>query len=326
MFVSLDYVERIPLPMEWEYEDTNVYHLDGGDEQWLIDAGEIHENNFTTLTESIRDRGLKWSDVTGVLVTHLHPDHVGLVFKMLEENPDLELRIPSGPSMERRTPERTREWLRRVGMPEELHDAVVEEITNHKYVGFMEDVKNQGQLLEPGTSLRLGNRRCEVLPARGHTPNQVVYYVPEDRLLFSGDHVLLNETPNVSVFPEYLDGNPLRDFHDGLEGLLERDISRIYPGHGPPFSNGKQRVRELLEHHEGRLEQCRRALGESPQSPFEVAQQIPWSNKSFDDLEQVHQFLALGESFSHLEYLAQRGEIESSNRDGADCFYREPEE
>jgi len=307
--------------MEWEYEKTNVYHLDGGDEHWLVDAGEIYENNFEELTEALRDLGLGWSDITGVLLTHLHPDHAGLVFEILGENPDLQLRIPAGPSMEERTPERTREWLRRVGMPEGLHETVVKEITNHKYVGFMEDVKNRGETMDPGSSLKLGERSCEILPARGHTPNQVVYYVPEDELLFSGDHVLLNETPNVSVFPEYLGGNPLKDFHDGLERLLERNITRIYPGHGPPFSNAKQRIRELLEHHEGRLGHCRRVLGKEPLSSFEVARQIPWSNQSFDDLEQVHQFLALGESFSHLEYLAQREEVESTKENGTDCYY-----
>jgi glyoxylase-like metal-dependent hydrolase (beta-lactamase superfamily II) len=322
MTVTVDYVNRFPLAMEWEYEQTNVYHLDGGDEHWLIDTGEIHEDNFEVLTEYLRGEGLTWSELTGVLVTHLHPDHVGLIFEMLEENPDLDFRIPTGASMGKRTPERTKEWLRRVGMPEAFHEAVLEEITNHKYVDFMRDVKDRGRFLEPGTTLRLGSRLCEVLPARGHTPNQVVYYLPEDGLLFSGDHVLLNETPNVSVFPEYLDGNPLRDFHEGLEGLLDLDISVVYPGHGPPFQNGKERVRELLEHHEGRLDQCRRIVEETPQSPFEVADQIPWSSGSFEDLKQVHQFLALGETFSHLEYLRQQGKLEKSDEDGTNRYYQ----
>jgi glyoxylase-like metal-dependent hydrolase (beta-lactamase superfamily II) len=315
-----DYVEQFPLPMEWEYEDTNVYLIRSDSGNWLIDAGEIYEDNFEYLTEELADLGLGWADIEGVCVTHLHPDHAGLVFKMLDVNPDLELLIPPGPSFEKRTETRVHEWLTRIGMPRELHEFIVDEITDHKYVGFMKDVKETGTFVEPGTSLQLGDYECEVIEAHGHTPNQVVYYLPDDGLLFSGDHVLLNETPNVSLFPEYMDGNPLGDFHDGLETLLDRELSVVYPGHGRPFSNGQSRVRELLDHHAERLEHCRRAVQDEPLSAFEVAEQIPWTNKTFEDLDEIHQFLALGESMSHLIYLAERGEVTRERQEGVDYF------
>lgn len=318
--MSADYVHRIPLEMEWEYDDANVYLIQSDTENWLIDAGEIHENNFEVLTGKLRDQGLGWSDVEGVCVTHLHPDHAGLCFDMLEENPDLTVLIPPGPGMDNRTRERTHRWLNRIGMPEELHEFIVDEITEHKYVGFMKELKETAEFLEPGTNITLGPHRCEIIEAHGHTPNQVVFYLPDDELLFSGDHVLLNETPNVSLFPEYLDGNPLGDFHDALDGLLQRDISTVYPGHGQPFQNGRDRIQELLDHHTERLDHCRRAVEGDRLTAFEVAGRIPWSNKTFDDLNQIHQFLALGESMSHLIYLTETGKLNRESDGGIDYF------
>lgn len=317
---NVDYVERIPLKMEWEYDDTNVYLVQSDAGNWLIDAGEIHEDNFETLTDTLREHGLNWQTIDGVCVTHLHPDHAGLCFEMLDRNPDLDVLIPPGPAMEKRTPERTHKWLNRIGMPAELHEFIVDAITTRKYVEFTKELKETAEFLEPGSNLKLGDFHCEVIKAHGHTPNQVVFYLPEDGLLFSGDHVLLNETPNVSLFPEYLGGNPLGDFHEGLEALLDREISTVYPGHGRPFQNGGTRVRELLDHHEDRLNHCLRAVRDGELTAFEVAHQIPWSNKTFEDLDETHQFLALGESMSHLIDLAERNVISRERKDSVDYF------
>lgn len=318
--MDVDYVKRIPLGMEWQYEDANVYLIQSDSANWLIDAGEIYEDNFEVLTEKLRDSGLEWRNIEGVCVTHLHPDHAGLCFKMLEENPDLRVLIPPGPSMEKRTPDRTKKWLTRIGMPEDLHEFILDEITEHKYVDFMGRLKETAEYLEPDTTLELGDHDCEVVKAHGHTPNQVVYHLPEDGLLFAGDHVLLHETPNVSLFPEYLDGNPLGDFHQGLEALLDRRVTMLYPGHGRPFENGLGRVRELLDHHEERLNHCRQAVRSDRLTAFEVAERIPWSNTTFKELDEIHQFLALGESMSHLIYLSEKGEVDRAREEGVDYF------
>lgn len=318
--MSTEFVKRFPLPMEWEYEDPNVYLLRTEDGPWLIDAGEIHETNFEDLTEGLAEEGISWEDVRGVCATHLHPDHVGLAFKILDASPSTRFLIPSGPSYEKRTEERTRRWLYRIGIPESLHDPFVEEILGYPYLEFMADLKETAETIEPGTTLNLGDRTVEVVKAHGHTPNQVVYYLPEDQLLFSGDHVLLHETPNVSLFPESLERNPLRDFHESLRLLLDREISTVYPGHGQPFRNGHDRIRELLDHHGTRMGHIRRTLSGEPKTALEVAEQIPWGNKEFDELSQVHSFLALGESMSHLVKLAREDEVRRERENGVDYF------
>ncbi|MFB6344952.1 MAG: MBL fold metallo-hydrolase [bacterium] len=315
-----DYVDRIPLDMEWQYEDANVYLIRSDSGNWLIDAGEIYNTNFQFLTDELKDRGLSWNKIDGVCVTHLHPDHAGLCFDMLEANPDLQVLIPPGPAMDQRTRDRTQEWLNRVGMPEDFHEYILNDITSHKYVDFMGRLKDTAKFLETGQTLTLGDYQCDVIKAHGHTPNQVVFYLPEDELLFSGDHVLMNETPNVSLFPEYLGGNPLKDFHDSLESLLDLEISMVYPGHGVPFENGLSRIQELLDHHEERLEHCRQAMRKGPVTAFDVVQEIPWGSGDFDELDEIHQFLALGETMSHLIYLTEADNVHRNREDKEDYF------
>lgn len=320
--MTVDYVDRIALPIEWEYEDVNMYLIRSGSENWLIDAGEQHAENFDRLTGELKSRGLGWNDIEGVCLTHLHPDHAGLAFKMLDENDQLQLLVPEGPSFEKRTPERVKKWLCKVGIPESLHEGFVEQITDLPYVDFMGRLKDTGQLLEADGTIQFGELECQVIKAHGHTPNQVVYYLADDGLLFSGDHVLLHETPNVSLFPEYMGGNPLKDFHRGLRTLTDRDLSIIYPGHGKPFSNGQERVKALLEHHNERLDHCRSAMNEEPQTALDVAEQIPWGNKQFENLNEVHSYLALGETMAHLVYLAERDDIRRKNQDEVDYFLK----
>lgn len=307
--MNINYVKQISVSMEFGYESTNIYLLQSANENWLIDAGEKYDDNFDVLTSELSEFGINCQDLDGVLITHLHPDHVGLSFKLLERNPELPIFIPEGPSYEKRTKERIRLWLNRTGIPEEFHQKFVNKLTDFPYIEFMKRLKDQFETVEPGDSIQLGNYECSVIGARGHTPNQVVYYLNQDKVLFSGDHILLEETPNVSLFPEYLGGNPLADFHNSLETLLDRAVDMVFPGHGKPFRNGHQRIKELLNHHDERLNHCLEALTDEPQSALTVAEYIPWSGGGFDELDETHRYLALGETLAHLIELVERNQI-----------------
>jgi glyoxylase-like metal-dependent hydrolase (beta-lactamase superfamily II) len=77
----------------------------------------------------------------------------------------------------------------------------------------------------------------------GHASDHLCYYLVEEKALFTGDVVLGGST---TVIPSG-DGN-LPDYMSSLRRLLQLDITRIYPAHGPVIEDGPGRIREYIEH------------------------------------------------------------------------------
>ncbi|KAI9027956.1 beta-lactamase-like protein [Hyaloraphidium curvatum] len=80
----------------------------------------------------------------------------------------------------------------------------------------------------------------------GHCPDHVAFYLEEEKAIFAGDCVLGHGT---TVFQD------LKEYVDGLKKLLEREVGRIYPGHGPVVENGKAKLEEYIKHRQEREDQ-----------------------------------------------------------------------
>jgi len=89
-------------------------------------------------------------------------------------------------------------------------------------------------VLKDGQTLKLGDRRFEVIHTPGHTSDSICLYCEEDGALFSGDSPLIITSQNST----YQD-----DFIDALKRIAKKDIKVIYPGHGEPIT---RRVKRLL--------------------------------------------------------------------------------
>ncbi|MBZ5605419.1 MAG: MBL fold metallo-hydrolase, partial [Acidobacteriia bacterium] len=77
-------VHTITLPMPWELETVNVHVIDLDDGYLLVDSGIATEECFGALEDSLKKIGITWRDIRMLLLTHLHPDHIGLSWKILE--------------------------------------------------------------------------------------------------------------------------------------------------------------------------------------------------------------------------------------------------
>jgi glyoxylase-like metal-dependent hydrolase (beta-lactamase superfamily II) len=162
------------------------------------------------------------------------------------------------------------------------------------------------RVLKGGESFKVGTFEFEVINTPGHSPGHACLYEKTKKMLFSGDHVLLETTPNVSFHPQ--SGiNPLKDFLDSLECVDKMDVSFVFPGHGPIFSGLHQRISQIVYHHDQRQLYIKAAARDELKTAWEIANIIQWGsnrNQSFSKLGLLHQRLAVMETIAHLQYMA----------------------
>jgi glyoxylase-like metal-dependent hydrolase (beta-lactamase superfamily II) len=172
--------------------------------------------------------------------------------------------------------------------------------------------------LQDGDAISIGGRCWRVIAGMGHSPEHAALYCAELAVVIAGDQVLPKISPNVSVWPQEPDADPLALFLRSLDRFrpLPAD-TLVLPSHHDPFIGLHSRLDQLAAHHHQRLaetlEACRAAS-----TALDVLQRL--FRRPLDD----HQlFFAIGESLAHLHHLERRGDLErDAGGNGATVFRR----
>jgi len=183
-------------------------------------------------------------------------------------------------------------------VPDEARPA---EQNNQRNVWELESARATS--IEDGDSIDLGQAKLEIIHTPGHTKGSVC--IRYGNILFSGDHVLPEISPNIG-------GGDLK--HSGLLNEFLRslrrcqdiapDIQQVMPGHGDPFSNLHERCQVLYDHHEKRLDEVSDILNDQgPQSVYSIATQM------FGEIRDMHVVLGCAEAQAHLEFLVDAGRV-----------------
>jgi glyoxylase-like metal-dependent hydrolase (beta-lactamase superfamily II) len=166
------------------------------------------------------------------------------------------------------------------------------------------DVRLQG-----GEHIKVGDFDFEAIWTPGHAPGHICLYEPNRKVLLSGDHILPTITPNVSRHMQTA-GNPLSDYMQSMEKLEHLDVEILLPAHEFETRDMKGRIAEIRHHHEERLDEMERCVGEGA-SAWEVASRVKWATGMLQDFEPFMQRAAVGETLAHLEYLRELGRLEA---------------
>jgi glyoxylase-like metal-dependent hydrolase (beta-lactamase superfamily II) len=175
-------------------------------------------------------------------------------------------------------------------------------------------------LLREGDEIRIGGYFFRCVETPGHTRGHMCLYEPEAKILLSGDHLLEEITPNISRWSENADA--LGEFLKSLDKIGRYDIKVVLPGHRNVFSHIRQRIEELLGHHQARNQEILSVLKKGRQSAYEVASQVTWDIDLdlWEDFPVPQKWFATGETLSHLQYLERRGEVKREWKEGK-AFY-----
>jgi glyoxylase-like metal-dependent hydrolase (beta-lactamase superfamily II) len=305
---------EIPIP-ESPLRATNSYVVASDDRFLIVDTGMNRKDCAESIRSSLGELQVDLNR-TDFFITHSHSDHVGLVPELKKGASKVYFNRPDAAVL--RDPnhwEKLAAFAAVNGFPET--EAAIQRHPGRKYLyrGPLDF-----DLLREGDEIRFGGYLFRCLETPGHTRGHMCLYEPEAKILFSGDHLLEEITPNISRWSENAD--PLGEFLKSLDKIGHYDIKVVLPGHRNVFSHMRQRIEELLRHHEARNREILSVLKKGVQSAYEVASQVTWDIDLdlWEDFPVPQKWFATGETLSHLQYLERRGEVKREWKEGK-AFY-----
>jgi len=314
---------RMPLPMKLDH--VNCYALDDGDGWTIVDTG-FDGQGSRAIWQSLLDGPLRGKPVRRVLVTHHHPDHIGLA-GWFQTDHGAEL-ITTRTS-----------WLmaRMLTLDEQLVPAS-ETLAYWRGAGMDADIYAKRQTERPfnfsdvvapmplgfrrikeGDSIHIGGRHWDVHIGNGHAPEHATLWSRDGELVIGGDQLLASISPNLGVYATEPDADPVGEWLEACERLraFARDSQLVLPGHKIPFYGLPTRMRQLIDNHHSALDRLLDAL----KTPHVASDCFPILFKR--KIGEAEYGLALVEAVAHLNHLLHLGQISRKRRaDGAWLWHR----
>jgi glyoxylase-like metal-dependent hydrolase (beta-lactamase superfamily II) len=296
---------RMPLPFTLAH--INLWAIEDGERWTLVDSG-LRSPETASAWRQLRDGALGGRGVERIVVTHMHPDHVGMAGWIT-----------------RRTG--CRLWMTRLeyltcrvlvadtgrDAPEDYR-ARFGEFGKHTYA-----LPDSYRRIVDGETIRIGAHDWEVITGSGHSPEHACLHCPALGLLVSGDQVLPRISSNVSVFPTEPDADPLGDWLDSIAKLRARvpDDVLVLPAHNLPFRGLHARLDELAAGHARGLAALRERLVE-PRRVVDVFGAL--FRRPIDSPGLLS--MATGETVAHLNRLLATGEATVTVDEAGVAWYR----
>ncbi|HTK79551.1 MAG TPA: MBL fold metallo-hydrolase [Rhizomicrobium sp.] len=299
---------RMRLPMQLNH--INLWLLEDEDGWTVVDTG-IHDQATADAWKVLFAGSMGGRPIKRVIVTHLHPDHVGLAGWLVRRF-DIELWMT-----------RSDYLLCRNLVADTGQEAPAEGVRFYRAAGFsegaIEDYKtrfgffgrgvyklpNAYRRMQEGDCIEIGDRVWEVVIGRGHAPEHACLWCRDESLFISGDQILPRISSNVSVFPTEPDANPLQDWLDScanLKALLPEDVL-VLPSHNEPFRGSHRRLEDLVDMHENNMEKLL-VLCREPKRAIDVFPALFRSRITSGNFG-----MATGESLAHLNCLIARAAV-----------------
>jgi glyoxylase-like metal-dependent hydrolase (beta-lactamase superfamily II) len=316
------------IPLPWPGSGlgyTLAYLVSGQGGVALIDTGWPTHLAWTALQDGVRQTGHDISEIGHVLVTHAHPDHLGMAGQVREVSggrvgmhpaETATLRSADGAAWRMRLSS----WMRSRGAPKAEATVIVEllagSVERHARLARPDmDIEHGSLPLGAGTSIR-------ALWTPGHTPGHLCFYDERYDVLLTGDHVLPRITPHIGL-PPGAEGNPLGDYLASLRALTRYDPGEVLPAHEYRFADLGSRIEELLRHHRTRLAEIEHLVVSDPGlSTWAVAMGLTWS-RGWDQTRGPARQAAVSETWAHLVHLQARQRVVDQG-DGTDSWLPGP--
>ncbi|MXU66806.1 MBL fold metallo-hydrolase [Oceanomicrobium pacificus] len=299
---------RLPLPMALDH--VNIYALDDGDGWTVIDTG-MSSRRSKAIWQALLVGPLGGKPVRRLVVTHHHPDHVGLAGWFQTELGAELLTSRTAWLMARMlvldeqalpTPEAMR-FYRAAGTPE----AVLAKRSTERPFNFcdMVDPMPQGYTrLAGGDRLSMGGRDWIVRTGNGHAPEHLTFWSADGDLVIAGDQILPGISPNLGVYPSEPEADPVGEWLESCTALKAHatEAHLVLPGHKLPFTGLPARLGQLIDNHHGALERLRSHLA-TPRSAVDC---FPALFRR--EIGEAEFGLALVEAVAHLNHLHRLGQ------------------
>ena len=314
---------RIPVRLpENPLRALNSYLIRDTERSLLVDAGFRHEKCREDIMAGFASLGLDISEID-IYLTHMHADHSGLASSIAGRGRRIYISAAD------------LSWLKDVISVDDNWERF-----NSRYVGASMPesiIKNMAEInpaikmsaapgsheytkLYEGDTLSAGGYAFRCVATPGHTPGHMCLWSEETGVMFTGDHVLFDITPNITSWPSVEDS--LGEYLESLKAVREYPVKTALPGHRNT-GDFHARIDELIEHHRRRLAEIVDIVSGNPGiSTYEIAGKMKWRIRAvnWDEFPGAQKIFAVGECMSHLDYLCLRGKISRKREAGVDRY------
>jgi glyoxylase-like metal-dependent hydrolase (beta-lactamase superfamily II) len=311
----------------------------------LFDAGFGTSDATEAMTAQLAALGRTPADVRRLIVSHFHPDHVGMAGWLKDQNPDLELVMHRADAAIYAGMDRghdfweteMRDWGIRHGFSASDLDQADEKRRDRHGKEPAHDTSKKteeeqwkmrrtepSRLVEDGEEIVFDGWTLVSLWTPGHTPGHLCITIPDERLTFTGDHVLSRITPNVSyqAEDEEVDRNPLAEFLASLQKTADLDTRLALPAHEELIEDLPARCRYIIEHHHERadevIEGIAKVANPAGATALEIAGEVTW-NRPWETFSIWKRRSAIGETLAHLRWVETQGRVRRVQDDSGDA-------
>ena len=315
---------KITVPIPFPLRTVNVYALVGKDGWAMVDTSMGTPDTREALEKGLGQAGLRIEDLRTIVLSHHHPDHVGLSAELHERSGAAVYMHPIDEAAIRviwagKMPERfgrVSQFFSQHGMPPtdfwftQVEPDVMRNIIRvppHEVITLVDD----------GAYLTVADEQYRVIWTPGHSDGHICLFRDRDGVFIAADHVLPRITPNIGLYSEKDRPNPLGDYLESLAKVAPLPASIVLPGHGEPFTDLAGRTTEIMQHHEEREAHILTLLNAGPQHAYAVAEQLfghRWNNSEA-------RRMAVAETLSHLEHLRFGGRVERNRTPEGQLLY-----
>ncbi|MHA2392196.1 MAG: MBL fold metallo-hydrolase [Promethearchaeota archaeon] len=294
----------------------------------LIDAGYSMKYWQNAFFKALDELEIKIEDIDYCIITHEHPDHVGLVSEVKKANPDVKICIHKIAHELAKLREQLTENVNLEEKIKERAELLVSYGLDKNEVDLMMQRFGRGRMrfkyIEPDILLdndeTIVDGELQVIHSPGHSVGHICVYYPKKGILFSGDHILSEITPHLGslVIPGADEFNKKNNFENILEHYLNSldridalNSKIILAGHEQTIYDPHERITAIKNHHQDRLYDISRIIENNPLPPLQIALQ-----HFGEDLDQMNKILAISETLVHLDYLESQNKVQKTMKDG----------
>lgn len=299
----------LKMPIPYTLDHINLWLLRDADGWTIVDSGFYSEESVLLWNKVLTDF-CDNKPIQKIIITHFHPDHVGMAQWLahktnatvhMSQIEYLTTHMACQDYSDEQKVVRC-QYFERFGLGQEEVSKLQNRIGGY-VVGVPEAPISYKRLVD-GESILINNEVWHLLQFSGHSPGHICLHQGQRHLLISGDQVLPNISPNISVNFNEPEGNPLADYLESLDSLSRlSNETTVLPSHGRVFNGLQERLTVLKDGHHKSLDQLR-AFCEQGRSGLEVIEKLYGNRLSLFNLS-----LGTGEAMAHLNYLIEIGDM-----------------
>lgn len=308
----------IVIPVSNTLKSVNFYLVKQGRRLSLIDAGFNNEECWQSLQTVLRRNGFQLQDITEILLTHHHVDHVGLVDRIVAEH-SVPVYVHACSVVRLKRDETFLEM--RAEFFKRLYEEMGCGALGEKQVETIRNGIKRNKGLKMQSEITLLPEHIisdfEIIEVPGHAHDQVAYYHRESKWLIAGDVLMEHLSPLAFVEPD-LDGKRMKTLvqhMNSLQKCLSLQPTIVFSGHGEIIQDAPSLIEKRLNRIEEKANRFLSLVAVGVSTAHDIARMV--HKEKYE--KQFYNIMT--DVIGYLDYLEEQGKIQKKSVSGIYHYY-----